>query len=68
MYILVRIGFNDTRSNEKVSIKKSALEKTLKEEGYYWSRKASRYIDDKNCGIEGGSGVDYIIEKCEEIK
>ena len=68
MYILISIGFNDSRTNEKVSKKKHLLESLIKAEGYYWSHKTQRYIDDKNSCVEGGSGIDYIIEKCEEVK
>ena len=34
---------------------------------FYWSKKCNRYIDDKNCGISGGSGTDYLIELIDEI-
>ena len=67
MYILIKIGLNDFRTNVKVSRKKSVLENYIKEDGYYWSKTANRYIDDKNSNIDGGSGIDYIIEKCEEL-
>ena len=67
MYILIRIGHNDCRSNEKVSRTKSALIRLLKEDGYYLSSKSNRYINDNNSGIDGGSGVDYIIDECDEI-
>ena len=33
MYILIRIGTNDFRSNEKVSKQKSKIEEYLKEKG-----------------------------------
>jgi hypothetical protein len=66
MYVLIRIGANDSRSIELASKTKSKLEKHIKENGYYWSKKANRYIDDKTSGIDGGSGKDYIIQsvKC----
>ena len=67
MYILIKIGLNDYRNNVKVSRKKSVLENYIKEDGYYWSKTANRYIDDKKSNIDGGSGIDYIIEKCEEL-
>ena len=67
MYILIKIGLNDSRTNVKVSRKKSILEKYIKKDGYYWSKTSNRYIDDKNSNIVGGSGTDYIIEKCEEL-
>ena len=67
MYILVRIGTNDFRSNEKVSRTKKKLEDHIKEKGFYWSKKANRYIDDKTSGIDGGSGTDYIITQCDEL-
>ena len=67
MYILIRIGTNDFRSNEKVSRTKKKLEDHIKEKGFYWSKKANRYIDDKTSGIDGGSGTDYIITQCDEL-
>ena len=67
MYILIEISFNDSRTNVKVSRKKSILENYIKKDGYYWSKTANRYIDDKKSNIDGGSGIDYIIEKCEEL-
>ena len=51
----------------KVSKRKSKLENHIKEKGYYWSKKNGRYVDDKNCGIDGGSGTDYIINSVDEI-
>ena len=67
MYILIRIGTNDTRWNEKVSKTKKALEEYIKPKGFYWSKKIGRYVDDKTTGISGGSGADYIIEQVDEI-
>ena len=67
MYILIRIGTNDFRSNEKVSKQKSKIEEYLKEKGFYWSNKTKRYIDDETSGIDGGSGTDYIITQCDEL-
>lgn len=67
MYILIRIGTNDTRWNEKVSKTKKALEEYIKPKGFYWSKKICRYVDDKTTGISGGSGADYIIEQVDEI-
>lgn len=66
MYVLVSISESIGRA-VFVSKKKSSLEAYLKTIGYYWSKKWKRYIDDKNCGIIGGSGIDYKIEKIEEI-
>lgn len=66
MYVLVSISESIDRVRF-VSKKKSNLEAYLKTTGYYWSKKWKRYIDDKNCGIIGGSGIDYKIEKIEEI-
>lgn len=67
MYILIMIGGNDRRTPWKFSKRKSKLEQHLKEKGYYWSKKHNRYVDDKNCGIDGSSGIDYTINKIEEI-
>jgi hypothetical protein len=67
MYMLIRIGTNDSRSVELVSKAKSKLENHIKEKGYYWSKKANRYIDDKTSGIDGGSGTDYLIHSVEEL-
>ena len=67
MYILIRIGTNDSRTVELVSREKKRLEAHIKEKGFYWSKKVIRYIDDKTSGISGGSGTDYIINKIEEI-
>ncbi len=68
MYLLVRIGINGFRSSEFVSKEKNKLENYLKGLGFYWSNKINRYIDDKNSGISGGSGTDYIIEKIDELQ
>ena len=65
MYLLIRIGTNDTRSYELVSKTKKKLVEYLKEKGYYYSKKWRRYIDDKNCGINGGSGTDYLISEVD---
>lgn len=65
MYILIRIGTNDSRNVELVSRTKKKLEDYIKEKGFYWSKKLNRYIDDKTSGIDGGSGCDYIIRKIE---
>lgn len=67
MYVLIRIGTNDSRSSEFVSKTKKKLVDEIKESGYYWSKKCNRYVDDKNCGIDGGSGVDYIIDEIDEL-
>ena len=67
MYILIRIGTNDTRLSEKVSKTKKSLEDYIKQNGFYWSKKIGRYINDKTTGICGGSGTDYIIEEIDEI-
>lgn len=64
MYILIRIEANDSRSVELVSRTKKKLEQYIKQNGYYWSKKHNRYINDKNCG----SVIDYIIDKIDEIK
>lgn len=68
MYMLIRIGRNDSRSSELVSKTKSKIVTHLKEDGYYYSKKMKRYIDDKTSGIDGGSGVDYLIESVKELK
>jgi len=67
MYILIRIGTNDTRLNEKVSRTKKALEDYIKPKGFYFSKNIGRYVDDKTTGISGGSGIDYVIEQVDEI-
>ena len=67
MYILIRIGTNDSRTVELVSKAKQNLVNHIKEKGFYWSEKSNRYIDDKTSGISGGSGTDYIIAKIQEI-
>ena len=67
MYVLIRIGTNDRRTIEFISKIKNKLVNNIKESGYYWSQKHNRYVDDKKCGINGGSGVDYIIDEIEEL-
>lgn len=67
MYMLIRIGRNDSRSVEFVSRTKKKLEDYIKEKGFYWSKKANRYIDDKTSGIDGGSGTDYLIHSVDEL-
>ena len=66
MYILVRTGVNASRTNIAVAKTKKILEDSIKAEGYYWSKKVGKYIDDKTTGIKGGSGHDYIIEQIDE--
>ena len=68
MYLLIRIGTNDFRTSELVSKSKKKIENHIKEKGFYWSKKCNRYIDDKNCGISGGSGTDYLIELIDELQ
>ena len=65
MYLLIRIEANDSRSHELVSKTKKKIVEHLKEKGYYYSKKCRRYIDDKNCGISGGSGTDYFISEVD---
>ena len=67
MYLLIMIGTNNSRTVWKISKRKSKLEQYLKDKGCYWSKKHNRYVDDKNCGINGGSGIDYIINEIDEI-
>lgn len=67
MYILIKIGTNDTRWTEKVSRTKKTLEEYIKPKGFYWSKEIGRYVDDKTTGISGGSGTDYVIEQVDEI-
>jgi hypothetical protein len=67
MYVLIRIGTNDSRSSEFVSKTKKKLENYIKELGFYWSKKIGRYVDDKTTGISGGSGIDYIIDEIDEL-
>jgi len=67
MYMLIRIGTNNSRSVELVSKVKSKLENHIKEKGFYWSEKINRYIDDETSGIDGGSGTDYLIHSVDEL-
>ena len=67
MYMLIRIGRNDSRSVELVSRTKKKLEDHIREKGFYWSKKVNRYIDDKTSGIDGGSGTDYLIHSVDEL-
>ena len=67
MYILIRIATNDTRTHELVSKTKKKIVEHLKEKGYYWGNGMLRYIDDKTIGIDGGSGVDYIIDEVDVL-
>lgn len=67
MYLLIRIGQNDIRTSELISKSKKKLENHIKVKGFYWSKNWNRYIDDKNCGISGGSGTDYLIELIDEL-
>jgi len=67
MYLLIKIGANDSRSHELVSKTKKKIVAHLKEKGYYYSKKCRRYIDDKNCGINGGSGTDYLISEVDVL-
>ena len=64
MYLLIQIGTNDSRMVEFVSRRKSKLVSFLKTKGYYWSAKFGRYIDDRN----QNTGVDYLIQKVDELK
>jgi hypothetical protein len=68
MYLLTKISENDHRSVELVSKYKNKIVAYLKSHGYYYSKKINRYIDDRSCGIDGGSGTDYIIEDVHELK
>ena len=67
MYMLIRIGTNDSRSVELVSRTKKKLEDYIKENGFYWSKKLNRYIDDETSGIDGGSGTEYLIHSVDEL-
>ena len=67
MYLLIEITTNDRRSSIIVSKTKKKLEQYVKDKGFYWSKSVGRYVDDKNTGILGGSGTDYIIEKIDEL-
>lgn len=67
MYMLIRIGSNDSRSVELVSRTKKKLEDHIIEKGFYWSKKLNRYIDDKTSCIDGGSGTDYLIRSVDEL-
>lgn len=62
MYILISITGNYRRPS-KVSKYKNRLVSYLKDNGFYYSKKWDRYINDKN----GGGGIDYKIEHIEEI-
>ena len=68
MYILISIGINDFRYNQFVSKRKYTIVKHLKANGYYWSKKLKRYINDRTIKVDGGSGNDYIIEQIDELK
>ena len=63
MYILIEVGINGIRTNELVANTKAEIEQYLKDKGYYFSKKAGRYIDDKTVKIYGGSGIDYEIHQ-----
>ena len=67
MYILIRIGTNDSRIVVMVSKYKNKLVAHLKEKGYYFGKGIQRYIDDKTSGINGGSGTDYLIQEIDEL-
>ena len=67
MYILIKISTNGVRGFEKVSKRKYKLESFLKERGYYFGKGVGMYIDDKTSGIDGGSGIDYLIQKIDVI-
>lgn len=67
MYVLIQIGQNDSRRPILVSKTKTNIESYLKAIDYYWSKKHNRYVDDKNCGVNGGSGIDYIVEEIVEL-
>lgn len=67
MYLLTKIGMNDRRTSIMVSQFKDKLESLIKKEGFYYSKKLNRYIDDKNTQV-GGSGTDYIIDNILELK
>lgn len=67
MYMLIRIGTNNSKSVELVSRTKKKLEDHIKEKGFYWSKKVNRYIDDKTSGIDGGSGTDYLINSVDAV-
>lgn len=66
MYVLIEINTGGRRAH-KMSKFKNKLESYLKEKGYYFGKGVQRYINDKNSGILGGSGTDYIIQEVEEI-
>lgn len=68
MYVLICVGFNGVERPDKVSKTKKLLVEYLSNNGYYFSKSVGRYIDDKTCGISGGTGVDYYIKKIEELK
>ena len=67
MYVLIRIGTNDSRSSEFVSKRKNKLESYINYLGFYWYKKIGSYVDDKTTGIDGGSGTDYIIDEIDEL-
>ena len=68
MYILIEISTDDFRNNELMSsTKKKKIEDYLSNKGYYFSKPHNRYINDKTVKIQGGSGIDYIINKIRVI-
>lgn len=66
MYALIRIGVNDFRDIKAVSKRKNLIEKQLRKEGYYWSIKFNRYIND-HAKNKKEDDPDYIIERVDEI-
>ena len=67
MYILNQIDYHGFAQPQVISKRKKKLVQYLKDRGYYWSKKIGRYIDDKTTKLQGGSGIDYSIEKIDEI-
>ena len=63
-YIWIYFIKRRSRMVEFVSRRKSTLVSFLKTKGYYWSAKFGRYIDDRN----QNTGVDYLIQKVDELK
>lgn len=66
MFILIKL-IDTEKTNIRVSHSKSILEDYIHTNGYYWSEKYKRYIDDETYGEDCGSGIDYIIEERVEI-
>ena len=61
MYLLIRIGVNDTRDYDLVSLTKKKLVEHLKQQGYYYSRKRNRYVSKTSARTE------YLIQEVDVL-